>query len=381
MTTKLVNIFDDCVTQISGGESIEACLARYPDMREEVEPLLHTLLNVSAARKVVPSNKFINALGKRLMVQHLENQVALRNAKINSSTQLSKLTMACQSLWASITGAKRIAIPAAIGLLIVIVASFVLSNLLFSSAFQESRCTLSLLSGEAVIQQPNSVGRHDGIEGMTLVAGTQITTQADSNAMLTFPEGTTLELETDTNIEIQQLGVNEQKAASIVLRQWQGKTWSHVAQKAGQDSHYMIITPSALAIAKGTLFSTEVDSIGMTTVKTIEGLVNVRAKGGEVYLVAGQQTTVEPGAAPSEPTMISSSENEGPKYQGQDDSQSQGNGHRQGNSNSQGNSHGGDNNNGQGESNGHSNNQGQSKGNGQGDQQNKDKGNKKGPKD
>jgi hypothetical protein len=61
---------------------------------------------------------------------------------------------------------------------------------------------------------------------------------------------------------------------------------------------------------RGTLFATEVDEAGKTTVQTTEGSVNVSAQGKEVQVPAGKQTTVAPGAAPSSPAPIPPARNE-----------------------------------------------------------------------
>jgi hypothetical protein len=77
-------------------------------------------------------------------------------------------------------------------------------------------------------------------------------------------------------------------------------------------SHYEIQTPSAVALVRGTRFLTEVSEAGETRVHTTEGLVSVTAQGGGVFVPAGEQTTVETGAAPSEPVIASDTGDEEP---------------------------------------------------------------------
>lgn len=56
---ELVNIFDECLERIlTGGESIEQCLASYPERAAELEPLLQTALSAKATLDIAPSFGF-----------------------------------------------------------------------------------------------------------------------------------------------------------------------------------------------------------------------------------------------------------------------------------------------------------------------------------
>ena len=154
---------------------------------------------------------------------------------------------------------------------------------------------------------------------MTLQAGSRVRTASDSQALLTFFNGTSVNLEPGTDLVVEQVERGgENQPTVIVVRQWLGKTWSRVTKLADPGSHYEIQTPSAIAVVRGTMFSTEVDETGATRVQTTEGLVSVSAQGEEVYVPAGQQTSVEPGASPSEPIPVSFSEGEVPLGLGQE---------------------------------------------------------------
>ncbi|MBI4329727.1 MAG: FecR domain-containing protein, partial [Chloroflexi bacterium] len=146
---------------------------------------------------------------------------------------------------------------------------------------------------------------------MRLVAGTGVRTSNASGAQLTFFDGSTLTLDPNTNIEIVQIDSDGRQADTILLKQWIGRTWSRVAKMLDPGSRYEIQTPTALAVVRGTLFSTEVDDAQRTRVQTSEGLVSVLAQSKEVYVPAGQETTVEPGLPPSEPAKVSLSRDQG----------------------------------------------------------------------
>ncbi|MFC2122293.1 FecR domain-containing protein [Bacteroidota bacterium] len=156
------------------------------------------------------------------------------------------------------------------------------------------------------MKRPGSTVWETAENGTTLTTGTRIQLASSSNAILTFFNGTTVELEPGADLVVEQLEVGSQNQPTvIVLRQWFGKTWSRVAQLADPGSRYEIQTPSATIMVRGTVFTTEVDDTGTARVQTIEGLVSVSAQGEEVYLPAGQQTEVKSGASPLEPVPIS----------------------------------------------------------------------------
>jgi len=148
---------------------------------------------------------------------------------------------------------------------------------------------------------------------MTLYAGTRVKTSPDSTALLTFFDGSTLTLEPGAELEIQQLQSDDDKAVTIVLKQWMGRTWSQVVKMVDKGSRYEIETPTAIALVRGTKFLLDVDEEGKTREETTEGLVSVVALGEEVLVPAGQMTFVEPGVTPSEPTVASVPEVEAPE--------------------------------------------------------------------
>ncbi len=56
MPTKFDKILDDCITRVTvNGESVESCLARYPDEAKELEPLLRIVTQTDGAYSYTPS--------------------------------------------------------------------------------------------------------------------------------------------------------------------------------------------------------------------------------------------------------------------------------------------------------------------------------------
>jgi hypothetical protein len=122
--------------------------------------------------------------------------------------------------------------------------------------------------------------------------------------ILTFFDGSTIRLEPDTNIEIQEIKQNDDESADIVLRQSVGTTWTSVAGGGDTVSYYRLETPAAVAEVQGTLFTTAVTKEGLTRFEAVEGVITVTAEGEAVRLTKNQLTEVDPGRPPSESRVM-----------------------------------------------------------------------------
>ncbi|MGB2815194.1 MAG: hypothetical protein WBC75_08950, partial [Dehalococcoidales bacterium] len=56
---ELVDIFEECLERIlTGGETVEQCLAAYPEYAAELEPLLQTALEAKETLEIAPRPEF-----------------------------------------------------------------------------------------------------------------------------------------------------------------------------------------------------------------------------------------------------------------------------------------------------------------------------------
>jgi len=199
----------------------------------------------------------------------------------------------------------KVGIP--LGLAVVLIFSLVfysIGSAVASPSFT-SKCTLNILCGSVSVTLSGFDDARLGIDGMTLDIGDTVSTAPDSAALLTFFDGSTLTLDTDTAVQIEQLKPGDSdQSITVILKQMTGSTWSHVVKLADRSYHYEIKTPSAVALVRGTQFLTEVDLSGTTEVLTAEGLVSVCAQGEEIFLPAGQKTNIVTGLTPSEPITV-----------------------------------------------------------------------------
>jgi len=326
MRAKLSKAFDESLARIKKGEAVKACLGEYPPLRQQLVPLLHTAFSIGAVPKVTASDDFRKLSKGRLMARLRESCIQAEKSR-QAKSAYHGLGVLWRGLERAITGPGKVAIPVTLALLLALQSLFIFGKLDFMSPSPTlaSQATLSVLTGGVELQSRGSSTWEEAENGMTVAAGSRLRTAPNSQALLTFFEGTTIKLEPTTDLVVEQVeGGGENQPLVIVLKQRVGKTWSRVEKLVDPGSHYEIQTPSAAILVRGTLFVTEVDETGATRVQTIEGLVGVTAQGQEVYLPAGQQTAVEPGAPPSEPMPIGPTEGEVPPGQSKQGTPAQG---------------------------------------------------------
>jgi len=314
MLEELSKALEDCLQRRLDGESIESCLNAYPDLRGRLEPLLTTAAFVADVPKASPSEEFRVASQARLMVRLHERSRERDSARARAGERLLRAAGAvCRSLIQALNKPLPLAVPVTLLLLLAaggsisIIAGIGLPG---QPSALASQCTVSVLSGSAQMKLPGSEAWQIAGDGMVLAAGTRVRTAPDSHAMLTFFEGSTITLEPGTDVEIESVEGSAGSPTDIILKQWIGKTWSRVVKRLDAETHYEIVTPSARALVRGTLFETEVDSTSSTTVRTTQGRVSVIAQATEVFVQAGQEASAEPGMAPSAPRPIAPPSNE-----------------------------------------------------------------------
>ena len=322
MGIEFSNVFDECFTRIKKGGAVRDCLAQYPHMRKQLEPLLHIAASISAAPKVVPSDKFRKMSRDRLIARLREECTRANDAKSGARmAKLNALVLHWQRLMSAVTNPKKAAIAVAAALLIALgggIYAAALPGASSPSSASAPDCALTIVTGTVEIQTAGSTIWQEGIDGMTLEDGTRVKTAPQSMAVLAFFEGSAIELEANTEVEIEQVEQVEQVKEAytlILLKQWLGRTWSRVVELTHPSSRYEIQTPSACAMVRGTSFLTAVDDVGSTQVQVAEGLVIVAAQGEEASVPAGYEVGVQSGSAPSEPTSIGPP-GQGPEGQG-----------------------------------------------------------------
>jgi hypothetical protein len=195
-------------------------------------------------------------------------------------------------------------IAAVIAALVVVPAALILTQ----QRAAGSATILSILDGSASVAR-GTAAFAPAADGDLVNIGDSVQTAASSHAMVTFFDGSTLEIEPATTVQIEDAASAASGAISIRISQTIGRTWASVQKLTRADSKFEIRTPTAVAAVRGTGFITEVLADGTTTVQTTDGNVQVTAQGQSVLVGQGQTTTVPPNSPPSGPVSRSTPPN------------------------------------------------------------------------
>ncbi|MDP9321078.1 MAG: FecR family protein [Chloroflexota bacterium] len=188
---------------------------------------------------------------------------------------------------------------------IVTTLAFVLATtgaiaLLVASPAQAHSSTVTVLDGQVLVRHGN--GLYVPItDGDAVGTGDSVHTAAGSHGVLTLFDGTTIELEPDTELSIDRLLASATGDKVVVISQVLGRTWNVVTHLVSQNSRYEIKTPASTAAVRGTAFEVVVFADGSTMTATTEGDVATSAQGREVHVLAGQVASVTQGSPPSVP--------------------------------------------------------------------------------
>lgn len=137
-------------------------------------------------------------------------------------------------------------------------------------------------------------------QGRVLRVGDQLRSGSDGYALLGLVDGSTIELQPSTELEILDFsgGVRQ------LFRIWLGKVRLKVRKLVGAPNPYEMHTPVATIGVRGTEFDIEVRRNSVTVVRVYEGQVAVRnnqIETGEVLVGAGKEVTVYPLRPPDPP--------------------------------------------------------------------------------
>jgi uncharacterized repeat protein (TIGR01451 family) len=157
---------------------------------------------------------------------------------------------------------------------------------------------LSVTDGNIFVMK---AGTSDWIEaqvGMALKVGDIVRSGNSSGAQITFFDGSTIDLDADTQIEVAALNISSTGSTTIGLRQVIGTTVSRVTQLVDTESSYEIETPTCVAAVRGSAMEVKVIGGGITWVTNLEGHIWVTANGVELEVPEGQKCIITPGGSP-----------------------------------------------------------------------------------
>jgi hypothetical protein len=185
-------------------------------------------------------------------------------------------------------------------LLLILVLSILMASTLVGCAPSPSTLTiLSITEGNVSVMKAGTASWTEAEVGMSLEAGDSIKTGDDSNAEITFFDGSTIELQAGTEIEIASLDIStETGSTTITLEQTIGNTISRVTKLLDSASRYEVETPSGAAAVRGSAMQVYVIEDGTTWIINLEGDISAVAQGVELQIPEGRQCITRPDQPP-----------------------------------------------------------------------------------
>jgi len=151
---------------------------------------------------------------------------------------------------------------------------------------------ISVVSGEVMVMKAGADAWSQVSPGMALGIGDRIKTGPGSNAVITFFEGTTIELAADTEVSVAELGVAEGTGSTAIkLRQQIGKTTSRVQKLVDPASRYEIETPDGAAVVRGSVGDVIVTEGNSTTIINRQGQWFAVFDGQYIHVPQGYKIT------------------------------------------------------------------------------------------
>jgi hypothetical protein len=129
-------------------------------------------------------------------------------------------------------------------------------------------------------------------EVQSVAQGDTMQTDASGSALLTFYTGTEVEILPGSEIEVTEFVTNADNVQSITLTQLGGETLHRVELVADAESRYVIDTPVAHIVVRGTTFGVQVAADGATRVEVQEGTVRAEIADQVYDIPAGQALDV-----------------------------------------------------------------------------------------
>jgi hypothetical protein len=170
--------------------------------------------------------------------------------------------------------------------------------------------TVTIISGDIQIRHSSAGAFVPATDGEVITAGDTIRTGANSRAVLTYFEGSTVTVEPDSELVVEAVGAQTDGSTVVVMQQNAGRTWHVVTRLISGNSKYEVKTPASTASVRGTAFDVTIkfDSNNEPTaqITTTEGTVVHSAPDPvnptqtiEVPVTAGKTESVKKGEAPA----------------------------------------------------------------------------------
>jgi hypothetical protein len=169
----------------------------------------------------------------------------------------------------------------------------------------ELQAVLSMKSGDVFVMEAGTDNWVEAQVSLVLGEGDAIKVGDNSQAEITFFEGSTIALEAGTIVSISELSIAKDTGSTTIMTNEEvGKTISRVNRLTDAASRYEVETPACVAAVRGSVMEVSVDDEGITRVLNQEGTIVATSQGIEVQIPEGMQSVVVPGQQPSLPSPV-----------------------------------------------------------------------------
>jgi hypothetical protein len=185
-------------------------------------------------------------------------------------------------------------------LLSIFVLSILVASTLIGCASSPSTLTiLSITEGNVSVMKAGTDSWTEAEVGISLGVGDSIKTGDDSSAEITFFDGSTIELQAGSEIEITSLDISPDTGSkTITLEQTIGTTISRVTKLLDPASRYEVETPSGVVAVRGSAMQVFVIEDGTSWITNLEGDISAVAQGVELQIPEGRQCITRPDQPP-----------------------------------------------------------------------------------
>jgi Leucine-rich repeat (LRR) protein len=184
-------------------------------------------------------------------------------------------------------------------LLSILIVCILLASTSVGCGSSSTLTILSITEGNVSVMKAGTGNWVEAQVGMPLEVGDRMKTGDNSSAEITFFDGSTIELQAGTEIEIASLDIStDTGATAITLEQTIGTTISRVTKLVDPASRYKVETPTGVVAVRGSAVEVHVTEDGTTRVVNLEGEIWVTGEGAELQIAEGEQCIVRPDQPP-----------------------------------------------------------------------------------
>ena len=152
--------------------------------------------------------------------------------------------------------------------------------------------TLTVIRGTVSVVRTDGTAISPATSGLVLAVGDRVATVGRSAALVTFFDGSEVELGADTSIAIHEIQANSSGQITILIENLLGSTVHHIVAFINSGSTYRILAGGTITEVHGTTLGNRIDEHGNVTVFLIESNGDVTFPNGQTLMHNGEACTM-----------------------------------------------------------------------------------------